>query len=52
MACPKRHNNLHSLKRSLAKAAAEISLVMACTTIAELPERLEACAEVEGGHFQ
>jgi len=48
MACQKRHNNLGSLKRLLAKAAAE----RVRAAIAEWPERLKACAEAEGGHFE
>jgi len=52
MACQKCHNNLDSLKRSLMKAAAEIPLEMACAAIAERPERLKACVEAEGGHFE
>jgi hypothetical protein len=52
MACQKRHNNLDILKRSLATVAAEIPLETACAAIAEWPECLEACVEVEGGHFE
>jgi hypothetical protein len=52
MACRKRHNNLESLKRSLVKAAAEIPLETVHAAIAEWPERLKACVEAEGGHFE
>jgi len=48
----KRHNNLDSLKRSLLKAAAEILLETVRAAIAEWPERLKACVEAEGGHFE
>jgi hypothetical protein len=51
-ACQKHHNNLESLKRSLMKAAAEIPLETVCATIAEWPERLKACIEAEGSHFE
>jgi hypothetical protein len=52
MACQKRHNNLDSLKRNLVKAAADIPLETVLATIAEWPEHLTACVEVEGGHFE
>jgi len=52
MACQKRHNNLDSLKRSLVKAAAEIPLETVRAAITEWPERLKACVEAEGGHFE
>jgi hypothetical protein len=52
MACQKRQNNLDSLKRSLVKAAAEIPLETVLAAIAEWPERLKACVEAEGGHFE
>jgi len=52
MAYQKHHNNLDSLKRSLMKSAAEIPLEMMCAAIAEWPERLMACVEAEGGHFE
>jgi len=52
MACPKRHNNLDSLKRSLVKAPAEIPLETVRVALAEWPERLKACVEAEGGHFE
>ena len=52
MACRKRHNNLDSLKTPLVKAAAEISLETARAVIAEWSERLKACVEAEGGHFE
>jgi hypothetical protein len=51
MACRKRHNNLDSMKRFLVKAAAEIPLQTVRAAIAEWPERLKACVEAEGGHF-
>jgi hypothetical protein len=51
-ACQKRHNNLDSLKRSLVKEAAEIPLETVRAAIAEWPERLKACVEAEGGHFE
>jgi hypothetical protein len=38
MACQKRHNSLESLRRSLVKAAAEISLEMEHVATAEWPE--------------
>jgi hypothetical protein len=59
---PKRHSsslkqqytylNLDILKRSLVKAAAEIPLETVRAAIAEWPERLKSCVEVEGGHFE
>jgi hypothetical protein len=52
MACQKRHNNLDSLKRLFVKAATEIPLETLRATIAEWPERLKACVEAEGGHFE
>jgi len=48
----KRHNKLDSLKRSLVKAAAEIPLETVRATIANCPERLKACVEALGGHFE
>jgi hypothetical protein len=38
VACSKCHNSLESLRRSLAKAAAEIPLEMECAATAEWPE--------------
>jgi hypothetical protein len=52
MACQKHHNNLDSLKRSLIKAAAMITLETVRAAMAEWPERLKACVEAEGGHFE
>ena len=52
MACQKHHNNLDGLKRSLVKAAAEIPLEKVHAAIAEWPERLKACIEAEGSHFE
>jgi hypothetical protein len=52
MACRKHHNNLESLKRSLVKAAAEIPLETVRVVTAEWLERLKACGEAEGGHFE
>jgi hypothetical protein len=51
-ACQKQHNNLESLKKSLVKAAAEISLEMVHATVAEWLEHLKACVKAEGGHFE
>jgi hypothetical protein len=51
-ACQKRHNNLNSLKRSLVKVAAEIALETVHAVIAQWPERLKACVDAEGGHFE
>jgi hypothetical protein len=48
MACQKHYNNLDSLKRSLVEATAEIPLETLHATIAEWPERLEACVGAEG----
>jgi hypothetical protein len=45
MACHKHHNSLDSLKRSLAKAAAEIPLETVRAAIAEKLECLKACVE-------
>ena len=47
MACQKRHNNLDSVK-----AAAEIPLETVRAAKAEWPERLKACVEADGGHFE
>jgi hypothetical protein len=52
MACRKRHNNLNSLKRTFVKAATEIPLETVRAAIADWPERLEACVEAKGGHFE
>jgi hypothetical protein len=52
LACQRRHNNLDSLKRSLVKAAVEIPLETLRASIAEWPERLKACVESDGGHFE
>jgi hypothetical protein len=52
MDCQKRHNNLDSLKRSLEKTAAEIPLETVRAALADWPERLKACVEAEGGHFE
>jgi hypothetical protein len=52
MVCRKRHNNLENLRRSLVKAAAEITLEMERAATAEWPERLKACVEALGGHFE
>jgi hypothetical protein len=52
MACRKRNNNLEILKRSLVKAEAEIPLVTVHMATAEWPERIKACVEAEGGHFE
>ena len=49
MACPKRHKNLDSLKRSLVKAAAEIPLETVRAARAEWPEGLKVCVGAEGG---
>ena len=51
MAWRKCHNNLESLKRTLVKAAAEISLETVRTAIAEWPQCLKACVGAEGGHL-
>jgi hypothetical protein len=51
MACHKRRNNLDTLKRSLVKAVVEIPLETVRAAI-EWPERLKACVEAEGGHFE
>jgi hypothetical protein len=52
MACQKCHSNLDSLKRSLVKAATEIPLETVRAAKADLPERLKACVEEEGSHFE
>jgi hypothetical protein len=52
MVYQKRHNNLDSLKRSLVKAVAEIPLETVRSAIPEWSERLKACVEAEGGHFE
>ena len=44
LTCRKCHNNLDSLKRSLVKAATEITLETVRTAITEWPESLKACA--------
>ncbi|VVC24759.1 Hypothetical protein CINCED_3A000239 [Cinara cedri] len=46
-ACKKRHTNVESLKRSIVKAAAEISLETIRTCIEQWPERLRRCIENE-----
>jgi len=45
MGCQKHHYTLESLRRSLAKAAAEISLETEHVSTAEWPEHLKACVE-------
>jgi len=51
--CQKHHNNnLDSLKKSLVKAAAEMSLETVRAAVAEWPERLKACVGVEDDHFE
>jgi len=45
MACRKRHDSLKNLRRSFAKAAAEIPLQTESAATAEWPERLTACVE-------
>jgi hypothetical protein len=50
-ACRNGHN-LDSLKRSRVKTAAEIHLKTVRVAIAEWPERLKACVEADGGHFE
>jgi len=50
-ACQKCHNDLDSLKRSLVKAVAEITVETVCVVIAEWPESLKACFEAEDGLF-
>ena len=45
MVCRKRHYSLESLRRSLAKAVAEIPLETQHAVTAEWPERLKACVE-------
>jgi len=52
MACQKRHNSLESLRRSLVKAPAEISLETERAATAEWSESLKICVEAEGGHFE
>jgi hypothetical protein len=52
MACQKRYNNLKSLKRSLMKAAAKISMKTVHAVTAKWPEHLKACVEAEGSHFE
>ena len=45
MACRRRHNSLESLRRSLVKEAAEITLETVCAATAEWPEGLKAYIE-------
>ena len=52
MAWRKRLNSPESLRRSLVKAAAEIPLETERAATAEWPERLKACVEAHGGHFE
>jgi hypothetical protein len=52
MACQKCHTSLDRPKRSRVKAATGISLETVRAEIAEWPERVIACAEAEGGHFE
>jgi len=52
MVCQKRHNSLDSLKRSLVEASSETPLETLRVAITEWPERLKACVEAEGGHFE
>jgi hypothetical protein len=48
MACRKRHNSIESL----VTAAAEIPLETERSATEEWPERLKACVEAQGGHFE
>ena len=50
IACRKRHKSLESLRRSLVKAVIPLEMEHAAT--AAWPERLKACVEAEGGHFE
>ena len=50
--CRKRHNSLDSLTRFLVKTAVEIPLETERAATAEWPERLKACVEAQGGHFE
>jgi hypothetical protein len=52
MACRKSHNSLERLRRSLVKAAAEISMEIEREATADWPERLKVCVEAQGGHFE
>jgi hypothetical protein len=52
IACRKRHSSLESLRRSLVEAATEIPLETERAATAEGPERLKACVEAWGGHFE
>jgi len=52
VACRKRHNSVESLRRSFVKAPAQIPVEKVRAATAEWPERLKACVEAEGGHFE
>lgn len=52
MACSKPHRNIESLKASLTKAAADLSIDVVRTVIDEWPGRLKQCVEAKGGHFE
>lgn len=51
-ACRTPHRNLDSLKKSLVKAANEMSLDTVRAAIDQWPQRLKACIKAKGGHFE
>jgi hypothetical protein len=51
MACHKCHS-LESLRTCLVRAAAQVPLEMEGAATAEWQERLKACAEAQGDHFE
>ena len=50
--CKKRHSNIENLKRSVWRAAADISLNVLRNSIDEWPQRLKDCVHAIGGHFE
>jgi hypothetical protein len=51
-ACAKPHKTIESLKRALLKAWDEIPLETLVKIADNIPTRLQACVEAEGGYFE
>lgn len=51
-ACSRPHRNIEALKRDLVKAAASMPLDVIRAAIDEWPQRLTACIQKQGGHFE
>uniref|UniRef100_A0A914DI04 Transposase n=1 Tax=Acrobeloides nanus TaxID=290746 RepID=A0A914DI04_9BILA len=51
-ACAKSHPTVESLKRALIKAWDEIKVETLSKIVDDFPNRLKACIEADGGHFE